>query len=703
MSSMLVSMCLRKFRALAVVFLAGGLMVDATSAALVNSPPASVTTFRVYELALSANDPTSLPYKNGPTVTATFTGTSGDATGKVLVMKGFWDGSNIWRIRFAPTAVGDWSWVTSSTDAGLNGASGSVTAVAPTAQQLQSNVLYHGFLEPDGYAFKLSDGTPFLAVGDTQWSFSEEFTTSEWQTWMSARQSQHYNTFLGCIWLAIYSRTGVPEAFANKDPKTDSPNLAFFQRLDGMVQYANDRGIMMGLTIGGFPDNSNWWNKMGTRARDDRWFRYCIARYTAYNVRWGLYGEVNERNTPWGATWQQEVAYKAQLVKDEDPYDHPLGSHHNAVDTSSANNANIDYIEVQIDQPGDRTETQWYSALNYRTYGKPVWFEEYWYENSSGDGEYTLGIRNTHRNFVAAMAFPTMGSLMRNHFTNYPQPDASQAINDPGAIRMSYFYSFYKNLDIQHFTPSTNLVSSGTQCGKFGSDYACFKQGGGSFTIDLSGVGGSFDVTRLNINNGVTASLGATSGGGVRTINTGISQDVAVLIELRGSATNTAPSVDAGGDQTIEMGQAAVLNGFVTDDGLPNPPSALTLTWNKVDGPGTVYFGDPASEDTTATFSAIGVYTLRLTADDSELQGSDDLIVDVRSNIPGDGDNDGDVDMEDFSVFQICLSGSGEYQTDPACLFADIEGDGDVDQTDADHFFNCLTGADIFGNPLCAG
>lgn len=41
-------------------------------------------------------------------------------------------------------------------------------------------MLHHGFLERDGgYAWKLSDGTSFLPVGDTQFSFSEEFTTAE--------------------------------------------------------------------------------------------------------------------------------------------------------------------------------------------------------------------------------------------------------------------------------------------------------------------------------------------------------------------------------------------------------------------------------------------------------------------------------------------------------------------------------------------
>ncbi len=664
---------------------------------LLNTPPSSVTTFRMYELALGANSPGSNPYTNGPSVTATFTGTSGAATGRVLTMKGFWDGGNVWRIRFAATAEGNWSWTTSSSDPGLNGATGSVTALAPTPAELAANPLYGGFLQRSGYAWRLSDGSLFLPVGDTQWSFSEENTTSEWQAWMSARQAQKFNTFLGSIWLAIYTRPGIPEAFPGKNPQTDTPDMSYFQRLDQMVQYANDHGIMMGLTIGGFPDNSNWWGKMGTQARDDRWFRYCVDRYTAYNVRWCLYGEVNERNPSWGS-WQSEVAHKAQLVKDQDPYDHPIGSHHNSVDTSSANNVNIDYIEVQH---GGRTETQYQTALSYRQYGKPIWFEEYWYEAPTYDNDVVLGIRNTHRNFVAAMAFPTMGSLMRAH---YPDFNITSVGTDAGAIRTGYFAGFYKSLDMANFTPSNGLVSAG-QCGKFGGDYAIFKQGGGSLTINLAGVSGDFSVTSLDINTGTITGLGSIAGNGTRTISTGVSSDLALLVTKTGPVTNTAPSVSAGPDQSIKLGAIAFLDGTVTDDGLPSPPSAVASTWSVASGPGTADFGDPAAVDTTVTLSARGVYVLMLTASDGELQAGDEITVTVRSNVPGDADDDGDVDADDFGLFQLCLTGSGATQTDPACQFADMAngGDGDVDQDDVMVFLGCLSGANMPGQPSCAG
>src|SRR5204863_8344010 len=50
---------------------------------------------------------------------------------------------------------------------------------------------------------------------------------------------------------------------------------------------------------------------------------------------------------------------------------------------------------------------------------------------------------------------------------------------------------------------------------------------------------------------------------------------------------------------------------------------------SKVSGPGTVTFAAPNKPVTTASFSVAGVYVLHLTASDSELSASDDLVVTV--------------------------------------------------------------------------
>src|SRR5205085_2735337 len=70
-----------------------------------------------------------------------------------------------------------------------------------------------------------------------------------------------------------------------------------------------------------------------------------------------------------------------------------------------------------------------------------------------------------------------------------------------------------------------------------------------------------------------------------------------------------------------------VLNGTVSDGGLPSGGS-LVAAWSQVSGPGTVTFSPVTQTNalsgvfivqqpaTAATFSASGLYTIRLTADD---------------------------------------------------------------------------------------
>jgi len=103
-----------------------------------------------------------------------------------------------------------------------------------------------------------------------------------------------------------------------------------------------------------------------------------------------------------------------------------------------------------------------------------------------------------------------------------------------------------------------------------------------------------------------------------------------------GPPPNQAPLVSAGLDQTITFPSSATLDGTVSDDGLPDPPAALTTTWSKVSGPGTVTFGDASAVDTTASFSTTGVYTLQLSADDGFFSIVDGvvIVVNVAGNVP---------------------------------------------------------------------
>lgn len=105
--------------------------------------------------------------------------------------------------------------------------------------------------------------------------------------------------------------------------------------------------------------------------------------------------------------------------------------------------------------------------------------------------------------------------------------------------------------------------------------------------------------------------------------------------ETTGTGGNAAPVVYAGPDQSVVLPAGATLVGTVSDDGLPNPPGATTAQWTQVGGPGSAVFESATSTTSAVTFPVAGSYTLRLTASDSQLSASDDVVVTVADGSSG--------------------------------------------------------------------
>ncbi len=95
---------------------------------------------------------------------------------------------------------------------------------------------------------------------------------------------------------------------------------------------------------------------------------------------------------------------------------------------------------------------------------------------------------------------------------------------------------------------------------------------------------------------------------------------------------NEAPSVNAGPDQTITLPDNTVtLHGTITDDGLPDPPRSVRLTWSKVSGPDGVTIRRTRDLETNVIFSVAGTYVLRLSADDGILESFDEVTITVNA------------------------------------------------------------------------
>jgi hypothetical protein len=180
------------------------ILMQATAAQAVDVPR-----YGIYEVTLTASGSYTNPYLMMPAdnttpgfVVGTFTGPGGVQ----IKVDGFWDGGSTWKLRIMPTVVGDWTYTTSSSDAGLNAKSGSFTCVASSSK---------GYPKVDtarSHHYMWSDGSPFYFAGvctivsnfdydfgRTAQGGTRRVDNGEFQAFMDIRKSQRFTYGGGCI------------------------------------------------------------------------------------------------------------------------------------------------------------------------------------------------------------------------------------------------------------------------------------------------------------------------------------------------------------------------------------------------------------------------------------------------------------------------------------------------------------------------
>ena len=145
------------------------ILAAAASVAVITHGRAAET-WRATELAFEAGADYDKTGADAVAFDAVFTHASGEKVSR----PGFWDGGKTFRVRFAPTKPGSWSWSTTCRgDAALDGKTGALEA-KPYAGSLE--IYKRGFVKTAKGAkhFTYADGTPFFYLGDTHWGLYKE-------------------------------------------------------------------------------------------------------------------------------------------------------------------------------------------------------------------------------------------------------------------------------------------------------------------------------------------------------------------------------------------------------------------------------------------------------------------------------------------------------------------------------------------------
>ncbi|MFB6150489.1 MAG: DUF4038 domain-containing protein [Haloarculaceae archaeon] len=253
------------------------------------------TTWHPHELTFEAADPPANPYGED-LLEARFE----HETGTSYTVPGFWDGDETFRVRFAPTEPGTWTWETGADDPGLRD-SGSFEAGAGDGE---TPLHEHGYLTADGRALVHADGTPFFWLADTAWAAGTRAAVEEWDRYLDRRGEQGYDVVqVNALRQHDGSRPHDRLPFGD-EWDLDRPNHEYFRHLDALVAAAHERGIVPALVALWFdyapganpdwiPDDARH-EHAPDRARTLG--RYLGARYGAYGPAWLVSGdsEINE-------------------------------------------------------------------------------------------------------------------------------------------------------------------------------------------------------------------------------------------------------------------------------------------------------------------------------------------------------------------------------------------------------------------------
>jgi len=213
--------------------------------------------------------------------------------GKVIEREAYWDGGNVYKVSFAPTELGMWSYtIEAPEETGLNGRAGQIECCAYTGDLL---IYKHGFLKVGGQGRYLTyaDNTPFFWLGDTHWGFVSG------EKWDESNHPEMTCMFKGMIdrrceqKFTVYQSNLRPETYMGNTHYWEDgqegklPDVAFYQNeVDKRMQYIADKGLVNALGLA--------WFMTGLANIDvmKNFARYIIARYGALPIVWTLAGEV---------------------------------------------------------------------------------------------------------------------------------------------------------------------------------------------------------------------------------------------------------------------------------------------------------------------------------------------------------------------------------------------------------------------------
>jgi hypothetical protein len=293
------------------------------------------------------------------------------SAGNEVAVSGFYDGEGIYRVRFIPALLGEWTFSTQSNRPELDGIEGSFTATAPSSDN-------HGVVRVHNtYHFRYEDGTDYYPFGTTCYAWVHQTESLQEQT-LHTLQTAKFNKLRMCIFPKFYpyNESEPPlypfERNAAGESDFSRFNPAFFRHLENRIVQLGELGIEADLIL--WHPYDRWGYSTMDEETDYRYLRYVIARLSAYrNVWWSLANEYDFLLTVKPIErWDRFF----EILRDEDPYQHLRSIHNGDVHMNYDHTKDV-VSHVCIQNWDVKRVREWLD-----TYQKPVINDECEYEGN---------------------------------------------------------------------------------------------------------------------------------------------------------------------------------------------------------------------------------------------------------------------------------------------------------------------------------
>ena len=312
-----------------------------------------------------------------------------------VMVSGFYDGNGIWKIRFMPSYTGEYRCTVFGSFSDRE-----TTCTFHVREASQDN---HGPVRVAAkHHFAYADGTPFYPLGTTCYAWTQQPDSRIEETLRSLKEAR-FNKLRFCILPKHYDyNLGEPRTYPFEGTPMDSSvltkenfwdyaghiddgnrfdftrlNPEHFRRLEKCILALQEIGVEADLIV--MHPYDRWGFSCMSREADDLYWRYVIARFSAFrNVWWSLANEYDLLKAKTEEDWE----HYATLLLQEDPCGH-LRSIHNCFAFYDHTRSWITHCSIQRQElyRGAELTHEWREQ-----FGKPVVLDEIAYEGNIQHG-----------------------------------------------------------------------------------------------------------------------------------------------------------------------------------------------------------------------------------------------------------------------------------------------------------------------------